>query len=140
MSNFFRLVKLFSYQLNFYPTNQKSWLPPVAVTTLSFFSAQGSVSGSESLQHVATLFFGGPDDREALGFSRRLSMHHHINLTIIRFLAAADRDRNVGLNVAHNKEEDDDVLMMSVCSSDRETESEADTAILTEFYNRYANG
>ncbi|KAG5530112.1 hypothetical protein RHGRI_030473 [Rhododendron griersonianum] len=96
----------------------------------------GSVSGSESLQHVATLFFGGPDDREALGFSRRLSMHHHINLTIIRFLAAADRDRNVGLNVAHNKEEDD-VLMMSVCSSDRETESEADIAILTEFYNRY---
>ncbi|KAI8536904.1 hypothetical protein RHMOL_Rhmol10G0293100 [Rhododendron molle] len=97
----------------------------------------GSVSGSESLQHVATLFFGGPDDREALGFSRRLSMHHHINLTIIRFLAAADRDRNVGLNVAHNKEEEEDVLMMSVCSSDRETESEADTAILTEFYNRY---
>ncbi|KAL6959888.1 hypothetical protein U1Q18_040037 [Sarracenia purpurea var. burkii] len=88
-------------------------------------------SGAESLQHVATLFFGGPDDREALGFSRRLCMHHHIKLTIIRFLPASSRRSNVGVNVAHKEE---DVLM---AISDHERESESDTAILTEFYNRY---
>ncbi|CAL5369032.1 unnamed protein product [Camellia sinensis] len=88
-------------------------------------------SGSESLQHVSTLFFGGPDDREALGFSRRLVMDHHINLTIIRFLPGSAKDRNVGVNVAHREEE----VLMAI--SDHETENEADTAVLTEFYNRY---
>ncbi|XP_057469594.1 cation/H(+) antiporter 2-like [Actinidia eriantha] len=88
-------------------------------------------SGSESLQHVTTLFFGGPDDREALGFSQRFSMHHHINLTIIRFLPASAKNSNAGVNVAHREE---DVLM---AMSEHETENEADTAVLTEFYNRY---
>ncbi|KAA8532042.1 hypothetical protein F0562_006816 [Nyssa sinensis] len=88
-------------------------------------------SGSESLQHVAILFFGGPDDREALGFSRRLGMHHHINLTVIRFLPASLKDHNVGVNVAHKE---DDVLM---AISDHNSENEADTTVLTDFYNRY---
>lgn len=42
----------------------------------------------ESLQNVAALFFGGPDDWEALGFCRRLCMNYHMILTIIRFLQA----------------------------------------------------
>ncbi|CAK9142800.1 unnamed protein product [Ilex paraguariensis] len=88
-------------------------------------------SGSESLQHVATLFFGGPDDREALGFSKRLGTHHHINLTIIRFLQGSTRGHSVGVNVAHKE---DDVLM---AISDRDMENEADNIVLTDFYNRY---
>ncbi|CAN4116748.1 unnamed protein product [Withania somnifera] len=33
----------------------------------------------------------GPDEHEALGFSKRLGMDHHINLTIIRFLPSSSR-------------------------------------------------
>ncbi|XP_075499613.1 cation/H(+) antiporter 1-like [Primulina tabacum] len=88
-------------------------------------------SGSGSLQHVATLFFGGPDDREALGFSERIGMHHHINLTIIRFLHVSEKMQDIGVNVAHKEQ---DVLMVK---STHETESDVDNAALAEFYNRY---
>ncbi|XP_027179025.1 cation/H(+) antiporter 2-like [Coffea eugenioides] len=87
------------------------------------------VSGSESLQHVATLFFGGPDDREALGFSKRLGMHHHINLTIIRFLPTPARRELVGVNF-DTKEKD---ILMAIPDS----ENDADAGVLTDFYNRY---
>ncbi|KVI08764.1 Cation/H+ exchanger [Cynara cardunculus var. scolymus] len=62
-------------------------------------------AGSESLQQIATLFFGGPDDREALGFSKRLSTHHHTSLTIVRFLPTSAKDPNVRINV---DQKDDD--------------------------------
>uniref|UniRef100_A0A5B7C3I2 Putative cation/H(+) antiporter 2-like isoform X1 n=1 Tax=Davidia involucrata TaxID=16924 RepID=A0A5B7C3I2_DAVIN len=98
-------------------------------------SHRAAASGSESLQHVAILFFGGADDREALGFSRRLGMHHHINLTVIRFLPAAssskEEDQNVGADVPRKE---DDVLM---AISDHDIENEADSTVLTDFYNRY---
>ncbi|URE35103.1 hypothetical protein MUK42_32663 [Musa troglodytarum] len=37
-------------------------------------------------QHVAVLFFGGPDDREALAYSWRMAEHPSVNLTVVRFL------------------------------------------------------
>lgn len=103
----------------------------VAILIDRGLTAAGSrTSSSESLHHIATLFFGGPDDREALGFSRRLGMHHHINLTVIRFLHTSERRQTMGVNIAQNKE---DVLM---AISDHETESNIDSAFLTDFYNR----
>ncbi|KAL3525212.1 hypothetical protein ACH5RR_013584 [Cinchona calisaya] len=87
------------------------------------------ISGSQSLQHVAALFFGGPDDREALGFSKRLGLHHHINLTIIRFLPKSARRELVGVNFA-NKEKD---ILMAI----PDQENDADAVVLTDFYNRY---
>lgn len=88
-------------------------------------------AGSEALQQIATLFFGGPDDREALGFCKRLSTHHHSSLTIIRFLPTSARDPNVGINVS---QKEDDVLV----AIDHETEiEEADSSALANFYHRY---
>ncbi|KAK9071464.1 hypothetical protein SSX86_010033 [Deinandra increscens subsp. villosa] len=90
------------------------------------------VAGSESLQQIATLFFGGPDDREALGFSKRLSTHHHSSLTIIRFLPTSAKDSNVGVDVS---QKEDDIL---VSIQDQETEvEEADSSALANFYHRY---
>lgn len=94
--------------------------------------ASSQADGSESLQHVVALFFGGPDDREAVGFSKRLGTHHHINLTLVRFLPASkEKEPNVGVNVAHKEE---DVLM---AISDHETENEVDNVFMMDFYNRY---
>ncbi|KAL1823517.1 hypothetical protein ACET3Z_010295 [Daucus carota] len=93
-------------------------------------SLQGS--GSDSLQHVVTLFFGGTDDREALGFSERMGSHHHINLTVIRFLPRVPpKDPNVEVNVA---QKDESVLM---AISDNERENEIDNSVMTDFYNKY---
>ncbi|KAM1052487.1 hypothetical protein ACFX13_000076 [Malus domestica] len=36
--------------------------------------------------HVVILFFGGPDDREALSYAWRMSEHPGINLTVMRFV------------------------------------------------------
>lgn len=37
--------------------------------------------------HVAVLFFGGPDDREALAYGWRMSDHPGVRLSVIRFLS-----------------------------------------------------
>ncbi|CAH9129287.1 unnamed protein product [Cuscuta epithymum] len=38
---------------------------------------------------VAMLFFGGPDDREALAYARRISGHPNVTLVIIRFVSSS---------------------------------------------------
>ncbi|XP_051129688.1 cation/H(+) antiporter 15-like [Andrographis paniculata] len=58
-----------------------------------------SFSGNNKFHHVAVLFFGGPDDREALAFAWRLSEHQRNNLTILRF--------TTGENTSHNGLEED---------------------------------
>lgn len=116
-------------------TNQKVLrYAPCAVAILvdrGLTAGSLNITGSDSLQHIATLFFGGPDDREALGFSKRLGMHNRINLTVIRFLSASAKGQNVGVDIAHKEEN----VLMAI--SDRETETEADNEVLSEFYHRY---
>ncbi|KAL8549924.1 hypothetical protein ACS0TY_008672 [Phlomoides rotata] len=85
-----------------------------------------------SLLHIAMLFFGGPDDREALGLSKRLGMHHHINLTVIRFLHKSKQKEPIGIDVAHK----DDKVLMAI--TNQQTEADADNRALTDFFNRYA--
>ncbi|KAK9265516.1 hypothetical protein L1049_001761 [Liquidambar formosana] len=87
-------------------------------------------SSLDTDQHVATLFFGGPDDREALAFGRRIGVHSRINLTVIRFLHESSRD--AGIDVASHQ--DDHVLMRF---SSHGTENEVDNAFLSDFYSRY---
>ncbi|KAL1549020.1 Cation/H(+) antiporter 15 [Salvia divinorum] len=43
------------------------------------------LAGNQIAHHVAVLFFGGPDDREALAYASRMSEHPGINLTVLRF-------------------------------------------------------
>ncbi|KAJ8467943.1 hypothetical protein OPV22_030495 [Ensete ventricosum] len=45
-----------------------------------------SSAGQLTQHHVAVLFFGGPDDREALTYSSRMAEHPGVILTVIRFL------------------------------------------------------
>lgn len=90
-------------------------------------------ASSGSLQHVAMLFFGGPDDREALGLSKRLGMHHHINLTVIRFLLKSEGTENLGINIA--QKEEDDTFMMAISS--QELQKDADNMVLSDFFNKY---
>ncbi|XP_021901638.1 cation/H(+) antiporter 2-like isoform X2 [Carica papaya] len=87
--------------------------------------------GSESVQQVATLFFGGPDDREALALSKWISMHPQVNLTVVRFLAAPMNKQHLIDNASTKNHE----ILMSI--STHETENERDNSFLEDFCNRY---
>lgn len=92
---------------------------------------------SDHVQHVATLFFGGPDDREALAWSRRMITHSRINLTVIRFvLATAVNDVNAAAGTSSSVS-DDGVLM--ALPSLRTTSSETDNTFLADFYDRHVS-
>lgn len=45
---------------------------------------------NQATHHVAVLFFGGADDREALAYAWRVSEHQGVCLTVIRFLPSDD--------------------------------------------------
>ncbi|XP_071704373.1 cation/H(+) antiporter 1-like [Rutidosis leptorrhynchoides] len=90
------------------------------------------VTGSECLQQTACLFFGGPDDREALGVSKRISRHHHSNLTIIRFLPTSKKVVNVGINVSAKGND----VPKAALNIDADIDK-ADSSALKKFYHSY---
>ncbi|KAF6173301.1 hypothetical protein GIB67_026996 [Kingdonia uniflora] len=72
-------------------------------------------------QHIAMLFIGGPDDREALSYARRMAEHPDVSLTIYRFLPDEHADipkQNytqgaplmLATNVEREKEIDDEFI------------------------------
>lgn len=89
--------------------------------------------GFESVQHVAALFFGGPDDREALSLCHWLTSNSQIHLTIIQFVADDSKvEKVVGDTVT---KENNDVLLEIV--GEDHTKDEIDRIFLEEFYNRF---
>lgn len=93
----------------------------------------------DSLQSVATLFFGGPDDREAIACSKRLAMHHHLNLTVIRFLPSefGEEDVNISSSTASPHFNLGNEVFMSIAR--RNPENKRDDVYMDEFYKRYVS-
>ncbi|KAI9115325.1 hypothetical protein K1719_013644 [Acacia pycnantha] len=85
---------------------------------------------SEGIQNIATLFFGGSDDREAIAWSIRMAQHSKINLTIIRFLLAS-----IPRSQTPTEESEDNEILMSL--SGQETVNEVDNTFMVDFYNRF---
>ncbi|XP_017407743.1 cation/H(+) antiporter 2 [Vigna angularis] len=86
---------------------------------------------SEGIQNIATLFFGGPDDREAIAWSLRISGSPRVNLTIIRFLLTSS-SQNEQIESGQSEEKE---ILMSL--SGEETVNEIDNTFMVDFYNRY---
>lgn len=86
---------------------------------------------SEGIQNVATLFFGGPDDREAIAWSLRISGSPRVNLTIIRFLLSSSSQNE---QIESGESEENEILMSL---SGEETVNEIDNTFMVDFYNRY---
>ncbi|KAK6922532.1 Cation/H+ exchanger, partial [Dillenia turbinata] len=93
---------------------------------------ESSVPTAETIRDIAVLFFGGPDDHEALAYGIHLGTHPFVNLTIIRFSPASSRDPDLGSVMSSTINED--ILLSTSCN---ETEGELDSAFLADFYNRY---
>ncbi|TYH42748.1 hypothetical protein ES332_D11G083400v1 [Gossypium tomentosum] len=88
--------------------------------------------GSLSVQNIATFFFGGPDDREALACSKRILMHSQVSLTVFRFIQANSSIQNSWISDASHKDEE---VVMAILSIG--TENEMDNFFVDSFYNRY---
>ncbi|KAE8699693.1 hypothetical protein F3Y22_tig00110570pilonHSYRG00044 [Hibiscus syriacus] len=87
--------------------------------------------GSPTVQNIATFFFGGPDDREALACSKRMLMHSQVNLTVFRFIQTNTR-HNSWINNASQKDEE---VIMAISTAG--AENEIDNAFVDTFYNRF---
>uniref|UniRef100_A0A7N1A2A7 Cation/H+ exchanger domain-containing protein n=1 Tax=Kalanchoe fedtschenkoi TaxID=63787 RepID=A0A7N1A2A7_KALFE len=117
-------------------TNQK--ILRHAPCSVAILVDKGGTAGSlqvpvqDFVQQVATLFFGGPDDREALAYSRRIGVHPHVNLTVIRFVYAPTRERDSAINIATAKD-DEDFMSISTDANERDM----DSAFISDFFNRY---
>ncbi|KAK4264738.1 hypothetical protein QN277_025871 [Acacia crassicarpa] len=63
-------------------------------------------------RHVAVLFFGGPDDREALSYAGRMLDHPGIHLTVMRFVPGEEAMEQIsgGANKDKERRLDESVL------------------------------
>ncbi|KAE8721236.1 hypothetical protein F3Y22_tig00016563pilonHSYRG00047 [Hibiscus syriacus] len=89
--------------------------------------------GSPTVQNIATFFFGGPDDREALACSKRMLTHSQVNLTVFRFIQTITR-QNSWINNASQKDEE---VIMAISTAG--AENEIDNAFVDTFYNRFVS-
>lgn len=48
------------------------------------------LAANQISHHIAVIFFGGPDDREALSYAWRMSAHPGISLTVMHFIPGED--------------------------------------------------
>ncbi|XP_042503576.1 cation/H(+) antiporter 15-like [Macadamia integrifolia] len=74
------------------------------------------VASSHTTHHIAVLFFGGPDDREALSYARRMSEHPEVNITVLHFIAG---DNAVEPVIPSNDRNDIKILNV-ITDNDRE--------------------
>ncbi|OVA12695.1 Cation/H+ exchanger [Macleaya cordata] len=63
------------------------------------------ISGNRSSYHVAVIFLGGADDREALAYGARMGEDTNVNLTVFRFI-----DRNERVDKLSEKQMDYDAI------------------------------
>lgn len=91
--------------------------------------------GSSRVQDVAILFFGGPDDREALACTRSMVAQDHVYVTLVRFLSAESPSVKSRPSTNEHSQLQDDEFIMAI--SEREIENQRDEALLEAFCSRY---
>ncbi|KAI5384175.1 cation/H(+) antiporter 15 [Lathyrus oleraceus] len=88
--------------------------------------------------HVAVLFFGGPDDREALSYGWRMSEHSGISLTVMRFVPGEDTAMSES-GTSHNNNADKQRVLTVETDGDEETDKQLDERFLHWFMMSHVN-
>ncbi|MCL7051309.1 hypothetical protein MKW94_015382 [Papaver nudicaule] len=83
-------------------------------------------ASSHVTHNVAVLFFGGPDDREALAYGSRMSDNPTVNLSVIRFLPGEE---------ARGSNSDGTLSVVT----DNDKEKQIDNDVVTDFRMKTAN-
>ncbi|KAG0492753.1 hypothetical protein HPP92_006151 [Vanilla planifolia] len=92
----------------------------------------GGIAARPIVHHVAVLFFGGGDDREALAFGLRLSFHPSVAVTVVRFLPPSVHAFNAKVEVEAFKGQD---VLLAIGKQDMDRDK--DEAFFSDFFNRY---
>ncbi|RZC25483.1 Cation/H(+) antiporter 15 [Glycine soja] len=97
-------------------------------------SGSNHLAGNQVSHHVAVLFFGGPDDREALCYGWRMVEHHGISLTIMRFVQS-DQVQVEPLRQQHGGIDLEEPRVLTV-QTDRDIQKQHDEKLIHEFRMR----
>lgn len=93
--------------------------------------ASNRLAADQVSHHVAILFFGGPDDREALSYGWRMSEHQGISLTIMRFVPGDElTEAKRNNDSTANPDEPRSVLTVE---TDKDTEKQLDEKLIHLF-------
>lgn len=92
------------------------------------------LAANQVAHHVAVLFFGGPDDREALAYGWRMCEHPGINLTVMRFVPG---EEVIDTATGSTNELGDSRILSVVTDTDRDRQLDEEYA--NEFRMRNAN-
>ncbi|CAL4903236.1 unnamed protein product [Urochloa decumbens] len=110
----------------------------VAVLVDRGFGGGEQVSSEEVAHGVCVVFFGGPDDREALELAGRMAEHPGVQVTVVRFVdgkAGSEEQSEVTLRPAKTKNADRSYTF-STAVVDTRKEKELDEAAVAEFRQR----
>ncbi|TVU18258.1 hypothetical protein EJB05_34347 [Eragrostis curvula] len=116
----------------------------VAVLVDRGFGGGEQVSSDQVAHGVCVVFFGGPDDREALELAGRMAEHPGVQVTVIRFVDAGKGDEQqqaaeVTLRPSSTKNADRNYTF-STAVVDARGEKELDDAAVAEFRQRMGDG
>ncbi|WMV34519.1 hypothetical protein MTR67_027904 [Solanum verrucosum] len=99
-------------------------------------SGSTRLAANQVSHHVAVLFFGGPDDREALSYGLRMREHPGINLTVMRFLPGQSALEEARSGSRRSNMNDPNVLTIV---TDDDKEKQLDEDYVSAFRLRTAN-
>ncbi|RID54273.1 hypothetical protein BRARA_G01607 [Brassica rapa] len=105
----------------------------------SIESQSSSLDGSNVVERVCVIFFGGPDDREALELGGRMAEHPAVKVTIMRFLVGEKlRSNTITLHPAPSKCKEKNYAFLTT-NVDPEKEKELDEGALEDFMSKWKN-
>ncbi|TKY52820.1 Cation/H(+) antiporter 20 [Spatholobus suberectus] len=88
-------------------------------------------------QHVCVLFFGGPDDREALELGDRISNHPTVKMNVVRFI---NKDVLEGNDVSHPSpsKSSEKSHNLAIAKMNPQEEKELDDATMARFQSKWS--
>ncbi|XP_021728067.1 cation/H(+) antiporter 15-like [Chenopodium quinoa] len=98
-------------------------------------SGSTRLAANQVSHNIAVLFFGGPDDREALAYALRMSEHPSITVTVMRFIPGDDASRTTSVEPSR---EPGDPRVLTVIT-DAEQEKQMDEEFINDFKTKTAN-
>ncbi|CAL5418196.1 unnamed protein product [Camellia sinensis] len=92
-------------------------------------SGSTNLASSQVSHNIAVLFFGGPDDREALSYALRMSEHPRSSLTVIRFLPGLVEIEST-MDPSHDNFKDNGAMTVQI---DKDKDKQLDDDYIKEF-------
>lgn len=104
----------------------------VAVLVDRGFGSKTLGPNATEAQRIGIVFFGGPDDREALELGKKMTDHPTVEVTVVRFVERDGEADNIVLRQSPHRSTDDS-YSFSTAKMNRQKEKESDENAIGEF-------